>query len=210
MYIAWSEASTGSKYPTSARLLEHGAKVRSPGTEFVGDRVASMRTIEAVVFDVDGVLIDTARLHARAWKETCDRFLASRGLDDEFDIHRDYRGHVDGRPRYEGVAAFLESRGIELPYGASGDDPGFSTVTAIGNLKNDAFRELITREGVESLPGVERLLAALHRAGTPVAVVSSSRNAIEILPEELREKLEVEFGGESLDELDLPGKPDPR
>ena len=185
------------------------AQRRSTGSGSGGDRVASMRTIEAAVFDVDGVLIDTARLHARAWKETCDRFLASLGLDDEFDLHRDYRGHVDGRPRYEGVAAFLDSRGIELPYGSAEDDPGFSTVTAIGNLKNDAFRELIAREGVESLPGVERLLNAFRRAGTPVAVVSSSRNAIEILPEELREKLDVEFGGESLSQLDLPGKPDP-
>lgn len=173
------------------------------------DRVERMRTIRAVIFDVDGVLIDTARLHARAWKETFDRFLASRGLEEEFRLPDDYRRHVDGRPRYEGVAAFLRSRNIEVPYGAPEDEPGLSTVTAIGNLKNRAFRELIRNEGVECLPGAEGLVAAFHRSGTPMAVVSSSRNAIEILPKELKTKLDVELGGESLDDLDLPGKPDP-
>ncbi|HEX6221655.1 MAG TPA: trehalose-phosphatase [Acidimicrobiia bacterium] len=168
-----------------------------------------MRTIRAVVFDVDGVLIDTARLHARAWKETFDRFLASRGLEEEFRLPDDYRRHVDGRPRYEGVAAFLRSRNIEVPYGAPEDEPGLSTVTAIGNLKNSTFRDLIRKEGVEILPGAEGLLAALHSRGTLMAVVSSSRNAIEILPRELKTKLDVELGGESLDDLDLPGKPDP-
>jgi trehalose 6-phosphate phosphatase len=168
-----------------------------------------LRQPEAVVFDLDGVLVDTARLHARAWKKAFDRFFEDRGIDDEFDDVEDYRSHVDGRPRYEGVAAFLRARQIELPAGEPDDDPGFSTEAALGNLKNDLFHEVIDSEGVDLLDGAEELVEALAASGVSMAVVSSSRNAPLILPEELGRHIEVVLSGTDVEELGLPGKPAP-
>lgn len=167
-----------------------------------------LREPEAAVFDLDGVLVDTARLHARAWTSTFDTFFADRGIDDVFDDD-DYRNHVDGRPRYQGVAAFLRSRNIQIPQGDPDDDPGFETQAAIGNLKNRKFNELLDQEGVEMLPGAAVLLEALSGAGVPVAVVSSSRNAPRVLPDEMRRNVRVLLGGGDIDELDIAGKPDP-
>jgi trehalose 6-phosphate phosphatase len=168
-----------------------------------------MRTSEAAIFDLDGVLVDTAVLHARAWKETFDRFLAHRGLDDTFDEVSDYRAHVDGRPRYDGVAAFLASRDIDLPAGVPSDDPGYDTEAAIGNLKNQRFHELIDSEGIDPLPGAQNLLQALADRGVPIAIVSSSRNAPSVLPEHLRPFIDVMVSGLDVEELGLPGKPAP-
>ena len=168
-----------------------------------------LRAPESVVFDLDGVLVDTARLHAHAWKQAFDRFLEERGIDDEFDETEDYRHLVDGRPRYEGVAAFLRSRQIELPPGDPADEPGFSTEAAIGNLKNDLFQELIDTEGVDLLDGARELVRALAESGVPMAVVSSSRNAPVILPEEIGKYIEVVLSGKDVEELGLPGKPEP-
>jgi hypothetical protein len=99
---------------------------------------------DAVLFDLDGVLTKTARVHAAAWKRLFDGFLEQRAADIgeafvPFDIDADYRRYVDGKPRYDGVAAFLESRGIELPVGAPEDDPGVQSVRALGNLKDEYF-----------------------------------------------------------------------
>lgn len=167
------------------------------------------RNPQAVVFDLDGVLVDTARLHGRAWKRAFDRFFDERGIDDEFDETADYRDHVDGRPRYEGVASFLSSRGIELPEGDASDPPGFQTVASVGNYKNQLFHELIDSEGVDVLPGADALVEALAERGTPMAIVSSSRNAEQVLPEELGRHIEVVLGGADVEELDMPGKPAP-
>ncbi len=168
----------------------------------------ALREPEAAVFDLDGVLVDTARLHARAWKLVFDAFFGDRGIDDVFDDD-DYRAHVDGRPRYQGVAAFLRSRDIQVPTGDPADDPGFETQAAIGNLKNQIFNELLDQEGVEMLPGAAGLLEAFSGAGVPVAVVSSSRNAPRVLPDEMRRHVRVLLGGGDIDDLDIPGKPDP-
>lgn len=167
-----------------------------------------LREPKAAVFDLDGVLVDTVRLHSRAWKLTFDAFFAERGIDDLFD-EDDYRNHVDGRPRYQGVAAFLRSRDILIPKGDPADDPGFTTQAAIGNLKNRTFNELLDQEGVDMLPGAAGLLEALSRAGVPVGVVSSSRNAPRVLPDEMRRNVRVLLGGGDIDDLDIPGKPDP-
>lgn len=168
-----------------------------------------LRKPTAVVFDLDGVLVDTARLHASAWKRAFDSFLEHRDLDDSFDEVVDYRRHVDGRPRYDGVAGFLRSRDIDLPPGDPEDEPGFSTRAALGNLKNDMFHELLDSEGVDILGGAEALLQELSAKGVAVAVVSSSRNAHTVLPDHLKTHIEVLMGGDDLAELGIPGKPDP-
>lgn len=167
------------------------------------------RQPEAVVFDLDGVLVDTAQLHARAWKWAFDRFFEERGIDDEFDEVEDYRKYVDGRPRYEGVAALLRSRQIELPPGEPDDDPGFSTEASLGNLKNDLFHEVINSEGVDLLEGARELVEALAAEGVPMAVVSSSRNAPLVLPEELGRHIQVVLSGADVEESGLSGKPEP-
>ncbi len=168
-----------------------------------------LRTPRAAIFDLDGVIVDTARLHGRAWKETFDRFFAHRGLNDTFDEVDDYRGHVDGRPRYEGVAALLESRHIELPSGDPADDPGFDTQAAIGNLKNQRFHELVESEGVDVLDGADELIQRLAAQNVPMAVVSSSKNAPRVLPKRLAPLIDVIFSGVDVAELDMPGKPAP-
>ncbi len=161
------------------------------------------------MFDLDGVLVDTARLHAVAWQQTFDRFFSERGIEDRFDPEDDYRRHVDGKPRYEGVAALLRSRGIEVPEGDPADMPGLGTRAAIGNLKNEVFNELVDSQGVTPLPGVKRLLEALRAQGVPMALVSSSRNARRVLPADLGALLDVQLDGVDLGELGVPGKPDP-
>lgn len=170
----------------------------------------SRRTPQAVVFDLDGVLIDSARIHAHAWKEAFDRFFAHLEVDDELDEVIDYRAHLDGRPRYEGVSTLLASRDIELAKGDPGDEPGFHSQAALGNLKNEIFHELLETEEVEVLYGAETLLAALSAQGVPIAVVSSSRNARAVIPEALESHVDVFLGGDDLAEMGIRGKPDPR
>ncbi|HEX6299818.1 MAG TPA: HAD-IA family hydrolase [Acidimicrobiia bacterium] len=167
------------------------------------------KTPEAVVFDMDGVLVDSARLHARAWKETFDEFLAQQGDPKPFALPDDYRRYVDGRPRYEGVVSFLRSRGLTMPMGDPSDSPGMTTMTALGNLKNQAFHRLLETESVEPLAGVEDMLDRLLDARTPMAVVSSSRNIDLILPASIAVKVDLVLGGNDLDEMEIPGKPAP-
>lgn len=166
-------------------------------------------TPRAVVFDMDGVLVDSARFHARAWKEAFDDFLAEHDHDDRFIVPGDYRRYVDGRPRYEGVASFLESRGIVLSVGDPSDPPGMGSEAALGNLKNQIFHRLLDEEPIRPLAGVEDLLDGLRAEDTPVAVVSSSRNTDRILPSEVERRVDVVLGGKDLDDLGIPGKPQP-
>lgn len=168
-----------------------------------------LRRAEAVVFDLDGVLVDTAKLHARAWKRAFDSFFEDRGFDDSFDAVADYRRYVDGRPRYEGVASLLRSRNIDIPAGEPQDDPGFDTEAALGNFKNEMFHELLDSEGVDVLPGATELLEGFAADGVPVAVVSSSRNAARVLPQHMRVHVDVLLGGNDIEELGIPGKPQP-
>ena len=113
----------------------------------------SPRDYDAVLFDLDGVLTKTASIHATAWKKLFDGFLAQRAANTgeafvPFDINADYRRYVDGKPRYDGVAAFLESRGIEVPWGAPDDPPGTHTVQALGHLKDHYFMRHLEQHGV--------------------------------------------------------------
>jgi beta-phosphoglucomutase family hydrolase len=142
--------------------------------------------IRAGLFDVDGVLTKTAKVHAAAWKEMFDEFLRSRaeatGSDFvPFDEGRDYEQYIDGRLRYDGVRTFLASRGIELPEGSSDDPPGADTVSGLGNRKNELVLSLIRSRGVETFPGAVEYVSAARDAGLQSAVVSASRNCREVL-----------------------------
>jgi trehalose 6-phosphate phosphatase len=170
---------------------------------------------DAVIFDLDGVLTDTARVHAAAWKRTFDGFLASRAKETgeaqpPFDEEVDYQRHVDGKRRHDGVAAFLESRGISLPYGEPGDSVHKHTVCGLANRKNLDFRQQLAEHGVEVFRSSIALVEALPAAGIRVAVVSASRNCQAVLEAAgIRGLFEVRVDGRDAQELGLPGKPDP-
>ena len=142
--------------------------------------------IRACLFDLDGVLTQTASLHAAAWKEMFDAFLRRRAeatgsAFEPFDSERDYHEYVDGKLRYDGVRSFLGSRGIELAEGKPGDPPGTDTIVGLGDWKNELVLSLIRGGGVETYPGSLRYLRAAEDAGLRRAVVSASKNAREIL-----------------------------
>ncbi|WP_226344205.1 HAD family hydrolase [Agilicoccus flavus] len=163
---------------------------------------------DAALFDLDGVLTPTALVHMAAWAETFDAFLAGRGQPAY--TEQDYYDHVDGRPRYEGVATFLASRGIELPYGDPSDPPEADTVCGIGNRKNVAVNEVLDRDGVDPYPGSLRLLDHLGDAGIRMAVVSSSANAPHVLKVSgIADRFEVVVDGAVAARDGLPGKPEP-
>ncbi|WP_323791481.1 beta-phosphoglucomutase family hydrolase [Nocardioides sp.] len=138
---------------------------------------------EAVLFDLDGVITPTAEVHMRAWAAMFNDFLVERGGLPGQDPYtdQDYFDHVDGKPRYDGVRDFLASRGIELPEGTPDDDPSALTVCGLGNRKNDAFAQVLRAEGVVAYPGSVALLDQLQAAGTKMAIVSSSKNAPDVL-----------------------------
>ena len=164
---------------------------------------------QAVLFDLDGVLTDTARVHAKAWKETFDEFL---GMKDQppFTIEGDYRRFVDGRPRYQGVATFFASRGIALPWGEPSDGPDEETICGVGNRKNELVNELISSDGVAVYPGSRRLIEYLKDINLKLAVVTSSANARAVLAgAKLEGFFQVRVDGELAAELGLAGKPHP-
>ena len=179
-----------------------------------GEVVIRTDEIDAVVFDMDGVVTDTASVHARAWARMFDGFLRRRadatgGSFSPF-TDEDYRRYVDGKPRYDGVRGFLEARGITLPEGKSSDPPDAQTVCGLGNRKDQDFLEHLRRDGVEAFPTTVELLGRLRRAGVRTAVVSASRNLDEVLAAGGVEDLfEQRVGGVEAERLGLPGKPDP-
>src|SRR5918993_1352028 len=149
-------------------------------------RIMTRARYDAVLFDLDGVLTDTASLPAACWKRTFDEYLRKRaarsgGEFRPFDIARDYRLHVDGKPRPDGVRDFLGSRGIRLPEGTPDDPPEAETVGGLGNRKNALVSAAIEDTGAEPYEGSVRLLHQLRRGGFKVAVVTSSRNCDAVL-----------------------------
>jgi beta-phosphoglucomutase family hydrolase len=169
------------------------------------------KAITALLFDLDGVLTKTAVVHEKAWKETFDAFLKKRDGDDfkPFD-EEDYNEYVDGKPRYDGVRDFLESRGIELPEGSPDDAPDAETVCGVGNRKNDLVQELIHRDGVEVYEGSVAFVEAARAAGLRRAVVSSSANTQEVLRAAgIEDLFEERIDGNVADERHLKGKPAP-
>src|SRR5690242_21746296 len=146
----------------------------------------SPRDYDAVLFDLDGVLTKTASVHAAAWKRLFDGFLEQRAAATgepfvSFDIDGDYRRYVDGKPRYDGVASFLKSRGIELPLGAAEDAPGAETVHGLGKLKDRYFTEELEQEGGEGYQPAIALGRTLRELDIKTAVVSSSNNCAAVL-----------------------------
>ncbi|MFG3255351.1 HAD family hydrolase [Streptomyces sp. NPDC048172] len=174
----------------------------------------------AVVCDTDGVLLDSARLHAAAWKEAFDAFLGAfpgaaettgrpGGPFRPFTAE-DYRLYVDGKARLDGAAAFLASRGIDLPPGVPGDPPGHGSVAAVAARKEELFAGRLRTHGVGVWPGTLRLLRALYGDGVPCAAVSASRHARDLLAAGgLTELLRTVVDGAEAARLGLPGKPDP-
>jgi beta-phosphoglucomutase family hydrolase len=143
-------------------------------------------TVTACLFDLDGVLTQTAKVHAAAWKQMFDAYLRERAERTgqpfvPFDEVADYDEYVDGKPRYDGVRSFLASRGIELPEGSPSDPPGAETVDGLGNRKNELVLNLIHEQGVQPYEGSVRYVRALREAGLPRAVVSSSANCRDVL-----------------------------
>ena len=142
--------------------------------------------IRGCLFDLDGVLTMTAKVHAAAWQEMFDGYLRERSARSgepyvPFDPEREYDEYVDGKPRYDGVRSFLSSRDIHLPDGTPDDDPGAETIDGLGNRKNDLVLELIARDGVEAYEGSVRYVRAARDAGLRRAVVSSSSNCRDVL-----------------------------
>jgi len=142
--------------------------------------------VTACLFDLDGVLTQTAKVHAAAWKQMFDAYLRRRAGErgepfTPFDAVSDYDEYVDGRPRYDGVRTFLAARGIELPGGSPSDPPAADTVAGLGNRKNEIMLAMIREHGVEPYQGSVRYVRACQQAGRARAVVSSSTNCREVL-----------------------------
>jgi len=170
---------------------------------------------DAVLFDLDGVLTATAKVHAAAWKQTFDDFLRRRAEETgepfiPFDIGSDYECYVDGKPRYDGVQSFLASRDIELPYGDPAAAPGFGTVCGLGNRKNILVNEILAAGDVEAYEGSVALVRQLRDRGIKTAVVSSSRNCPAVLRAAgIEDLFDARVDGIVAADLGLPGKPAP-
>ena len=171
--------------------------------------------VSACLFDLDGVLTKTAVVHDKAWKQTFDEYLKSRAEKDggefvPFDSGEDYNEYVDGKPRYDGVRSFLQSRGIELPEGEHDDPPDADTVCGLGNRKNELVLELIERDGVEPYEGSVAFVKAARAAGLRRAVVSASANCKDVLEAAgIADLFEARIDGITTDEKHLKGKPAP-
>ena len=169
---------------------------------------------DAVLFDLDGVLTDTAAIHRTLWKETFDGFLRARAeaggeafrpFEDE-----DYLSYVDGRPRNDGVRGFLHARGIELPEGRPDDPPDAETVCGLGNRKNARVAPAIAEQGVSVFPGSVAWLKQLRAAGFLTALVSASANAPAVLEAAgLLDAFEARVDGQVLAAEGIAGKPAP-
>jgi beta-phosphoglucomutase family hydrolase len=172
-------------------------------------------SVRACLFDLDGVLTQTARVHAAAWKEMFDAFLRERAAKggepfQPFDPVADYDEYVDGKPRYDGVRSFLTARGIDLPEGEESDLPDAETVHGLGNRKNEIVLRLIRDEGVEAYEGSVRYVRAARDAGLRRAVVSSSSNCREVLVAAgIEDLFEQRVDGLVAERDHLKGKPAP-
>ncbi len=175
----------------------------------------SPRDYDAVLFDLDGVLTPTASVHAEAWKQLFDDFLRRRASENgtpfvPFEIATDYRRHVDGKPRYDGVADFLAARGIELPEGRPDDPPGEGTVHALGNLKDDYFLQRLRQRGIAPYEGTAEMVRELRAQELKTAVVSSSINCQAVLEAAgIADLFDARVDGRDLHASHLRGKPAP-
>jgi beta-phosphoglucomutase family hydrolase len=171
--------------------------------------------VTACLFDLDGVLTQTAKVHAAAWKQMFDEYLRRRAEQRgekfvPFDQVRDYDEYVDGKPRYDGVKSFLTSRGIDLPQGTPDDPPDAETIDGLGNRKNEIVLRMIHDDGVEPYEGSVRYVRAARDAGLRRAVVSSSTNCRDVLTAAgILDLFEEIVDGHTTEREHLNGKPAP-
>ena len=170
---------------------------------------------DAVLFDLDGVVTNTATLHAACWKQMFDEYLRERAEQKgeafrPFDLATDYRLYVDGEPRFDGVRDFLRSRGIHLPEGSPDDPADLETVHGLGNRKNDLVNRAIAKAGVEPYAGTVQFIRQLRRDGFKIAIVTSSQNCDAVLrAAKLDDLFEVQVDGNLIQAQRLAGKPAP-
>lgn len=168
-----------------------------------------LSTYDAVLFDLDGVLTPTAEVHMHAWRTMFAELFAAWGIEPEY-TDEDYFEYLDGKKRYDGVASLLRSRDVEVPWGEPADDPAIDTVCGIGNRKNEVFARVLRADGIAPYPGSLRLLDSLREKGIPVAVVSSSKNADEVLRAAgIRDRFDVVMDGVIAERDHLASKPAP-
>jgi beta-phosphoglucomutase family hydrolase len=178
-------------------------------------RTITREKYDAVLFDLDGVITDTAGVHATCWKQMFDDYLRTRATQRgeafrPFDLATDYQLYVDGEPRFDGVRDFLASRGIHLPEGDEADPPEAETVHGLGNRKNGLVSKVLQEKGVEPYPGSVALIRQLRERGFKTAVVSSSQNCDAVLnAAKLKGNFEVLVDGNTIHAQRLAGKPAP-
>ena len=178
-------------------------------------RAITRERYDAVLLDLDGVITDTAGIHAACWKQMFDEYLQKRAIERgeafrPFDIAADYRLYVDGKPRYDGVRDFLTSRGIRLPEGSPDDPAQAETVHGLGNRKNDLVNKIIEEGGVVPYEGSVKFLHQLRNQRFKVAVVTSSQNCTAVLKAaKLDHFFDVQVDGNTIHAQHLAGKPAP-
>lgn len=169
----------------------------------------SKKQFDGVIFDLDGVITQSAKVHAKAWKEMFDAYLKEQGQE-PFDIGKDYNAYVDGKPRYEGVASFLASRNIDLPHGASEDAPEKETICGLGNRKNKLFLKYLKEDGVDVYKTSLHLVKSLLKANFKIGLVTSSKNCTEIIKSAgIHDLFDVQVDGITAEKRKLKGKPQP-
>src|SRR5215471_10557384 len=179
------------------------------------ERAVNREQYDAVLLDLDGVITDTASIHAACWKQMFDEYLQNRATQrgdafHPFDIATDYLLYVDGKPRYDGVRDFLASRSIRLPEGSPDDPPQAETVDGLGNRKNDLVNKIIEDKGVEPYEGSVRLIRLLRQLGFKIAVVTSSQNCTAVLKAaKVDGFFDVQVDGNVIHAQHLAGKPAP-
>lgn len=177
--------------------------------------VISRDRYDAVLLDLDGVITDTARVHAACWKQMFDEYLQNRAAKrneafEPFDLAGDYRLYVDGKPRFDGVRDFLASRGIRLPEGGHDDPSEAETVGGLGNRKDDLVNKIIEEVGVKPYEGSVRLIRQLRQEGFKIAVVTSSQNCVAVLKAAGLDALfDTRVDGNTIHAQKLAGKPAP-
>ena len=168
-----------------------------------------LTTYDGVLFDLDGVLTPTAEVHMHAWQAMFTELFTAWAITPPY-TERDYFEYLDGKKRYDGVASLLRSRDVEVPWGDPADPPAADTVCGIGNRKNEVFSRVLRTEGIAPYPGSIALVDRLRAAGVPVGVVSSSKNAEEVLQVAgIRDRFPVVMDGVVAEREGLPSKPAP-
>jgi alpha,alpha-trehalase len=183
--------------------------------ESQGSTLINLEELDAILVDLDGVITETAKIHAQAWKKMFDEYLGERAARlgvsyQTFDLTRDYKRYVDGKPRFDGVASFLQSRSICLPPGEESDPPDKETICGLGNRKNQLFLAAIRRRGADTYQTSIEFIRRVKSRGLRVAVVTSSRNCSEVLEAAgIGDLFDAQVDGVVAREWMLDGKPAP-